>query len=351
MALVLITISNMASQKDIAQRLGVTQAAVSMALRNHPRVSLEMRERVREVADQLGYRPHPYVKALMTAVREGRSPQDFGCIAILVDEASVEAWLGWHPETYSSNFQGYCKEAQLHGFRAECFCLRALGDSPESIDRRLQARGVRGIILAAPRLPNKWKDMNVDWSNYAIAAVSHTWEQPNVDRVTTHHLHNMKIAFSKLVERGCRRIGFCQPTPSQIRQVPSLWIAGYLMSQWEHSDLCKLEPFVGTIHDSREESFHQWFKRWKPDGLITAVGDEASRLGSIGVSTEGHRRKGVQLVCLNRPKDSRFSGIDENNELVGRKACAAVVNRIMHNQYGIPEHADEVVVPGTWVDS
>lgn len=341
----------MPNQLAIARHLGVTQATVSMALRNHPRISEDVRRRVREAAKELGYRPDPQVTTLMSRIRQGRMPESRGCIGILVDEVSVKAWLNWHPETYAANHAGYRKEAQLHGYRAECFCLRAPSDSPEAIDRRLRARGITGLILAAPRHPQLFPDANVNWTNYACAAVSYTWLVPAVDRVTSHHLHNMMVAFEKLVARGCRRIGFCQPPPSLLHKVPSSWMAGYLMSQWEFPDLAKLEPFVGTIHTTSAAEFRAWFNRWKPDGLITTIGDEAPRLRAMKASLQVESGKGVHVVCLNRPRESLFPGMDENNEVIGRKACEAVVTRLIHNQYGPPENPNEILVPGTWVEA
>lgn len=340
----------MANQLAIARRLGVTQATVSMALRNHPRVSPEMRQRVQETARELGYRPNPYVTSLMTTIREGRSPHDYGCIAILVDEVSVDAWLDWHRETYSANYEGYRKEANQHGYHVECFCLRAPDTSPELIDRRLRARGIQGVILAAPRLSHRWPELKFRWENYACVAVSHTWRQPAVNRVSTYHTQSMVTSYDALLRRGCRRIGFCQPTLSQIHEIPSLWMAGYLMSQWEFADLPKLEPFVGTVHDTSDEQFRKWFKRWKPDGLITAIGDEAPRLRAMGISCHREGGKGVQISCLNRPRDSPFPGIDESHEILGRKACEVVINQLVHNQHGFPDHPTEVLVPGTWID-
>jgi transcriptional regulator with XRE-family HTH domain len=41
---------------EIAQRLGVASSTISRALRNDPRISIELRKRVRSVADELGFR-------------------------------------------------------------------------------------------------------------------------------------------------------------------------------------------------------------------------------------------------------------------------------------------------------
>src|SRR5687767_1931302 len=54
------------SMRDLAARLGVTHVTVSMALRDNPRVSPATRERVKKLADELGYRPDPMLSALAT---------------------------------------------------------------------------------------------------------------------------------------------------------------------------------------------------------------------------------------------------------------------------------------------
>ena len=50
---------------EIAQRLGVAPSTVSRALRDDPRISAAVREQVRGIAGELGYRPNPLVSALM----------------------------------------------------------------------------------------------------------------------------------------------------------------------------------------------------------------------------------------------------------------------------------------------
>src|SRR5882724_6608619 len=55
--------------RSIAREVGVSHATVSMALRNHPLISAKTRQRVRRVADRLGYRPDPEVAKLMHHLR------------------------------------------------------------------------------------------------------------------------------------------------------------------------------------------------------------------------------------------------------------------------------------------
>lgn len=48
----------MATIKDIASRAGVSVSTASRALNNNPRISAATRQRVREIADELGYQPN-----------------------------------------------------------------------------------------------------------------------------------------------------------------------------------------------------------------------------------------------------------------------------------------------------
>ena len=56
----------MATLKDIAQRTGVSIAAVSMALKNHPRIGATRRKAIQAVARELGYEPDMVAQAMRT---------------------------------------------------------------------------------------------------------------------------------------------------------------------------------------------------------------------------------------------------------------------------------------------
>src|SRR6266404_315581 len=51
---------------DIAREAGVSKMTVSRAINNHPRVSIETRERILKVAGRLNYKPNRYARALRT---------------------------------------------------------------------------------------------------------------------------------------------------------------------------------------------------------------------------------------------------------------------------------------------
>ena len=50
---------------DIAVRAEVHVTTVSLALRNHPRLPAQTRERIQELAKKMGYVPDPFLRALV----------------------------------------------------------------------------------------------------------------------------------------------------------------------------------------------------------------------------------------------------------------------------------------------
>lgn len=52
------------SLKDLAKRLGVSIATVSRALHNSPEIGEEMRKRVKQLAQEMNYRPNPFARGL-----------------------------------------------------------------------------------------------------------------------------------------------------------------------------------------------------------------------------------------------------------------------------------------------
>lgn len=53
--------------KDIAEKLNLTKVSVSKALRDHPDISEETRRKVKEVANELGYRPNAVARSLTSS--------------------------------------------------------------------------------------------------------------------------------------------------------------------------------------------------------------------------------------------------------------------------------------------
>jgi LacI family transcriptional regulator len=333
----------MANQRAIAKELGLTQATVSMALRNVRSIPESTRELVRKKADEMGYKPSPQVSTLMERIRSGRQVEDHSCIAIIVDAASEADWLDRKGETYRLQYAGYKARASLRGYRTECFFLRAKGMSAEAVDRQLYARGIEGVILAAP-YNSESKPIELQWERYALSTVSYSWSFPRVDRISSHHRHAMDQAFSQALARGYQRIGFCLPENASKGGVDANWMAGYLIAQMQLPRSRCLPAFIGSPNATDLKLFQQWYERWKPDVLVSLIGEERTWLEQMGLDYP----RELALVCLNCPSGSEFSGMNENNQFVGETVADHVINLVTRTERGLPKYPKVILTEGFW---
>jgi DNA-binding LacI/PurR family transcriptional regulator len=72
------------SMRDLAKEVGVSVSAVSLALRNSPKVSKEKRDEIHQVADRIGYVKDGRVTELMEHLRSYRKSEQMSTIAVLI---------------------------------------------------------------------------------------------------------------------------------------------------------------------------------------------------------------------------------------------------------------------------
>ncbi len=334
----------MPSQREIARHLGLTQSTVSLALRRGSGVSPATRRLVEKAAEELGYRPSPMVTTLMSHIRNGRKVSDQGCLAILVDAVDQREWLADSKGPYVQHHRGYCEQACMRGYRTECFYLRAPGMSARRIDDILQARGILGLVLAAPK-SKQTPIPELSWERYACATTSYSWSHPALDRVATDFRQCVETAFETLRQRGVRRIGMCLDPETQ-RSLSSHWRAGYLLYQEMLPPPERIPLFLGKPGLSPLDTFKDWLHQYRPEVLISLDGRERVWLEQMKMRVP----EDIGLACLNRPTGSHYAGIDENNEAVGRLVCDLVINRITSNTLGLPERPQTILINGCWVD-
>lgn len=332
----------MPNQRSLAASLGLSQSTVSLALRNSPLIPENTRKTVFEAAARLGYRANPMVSTLMEHIRAGKTVDDQGCLAIIVDASSETDWLT-HP-AYRQQSESFRRRAILRGYRTECFFLRERGMSAQKIDKILRARGISGVFLAAPKRDSTI-EVALSWECYSSVTIGFTWTNPPIDRVAPNHRHHIEMAVSELRRRGFHRIGFCLPEPA-LERVDSHWLAGFLLCQYRIPAKDRIPLFIGHPNTTPLPKFRKWHARWRPNALLCLNGAEKTWLDALGLEPG----RDLAVACLYHAEGSSLAGIDENNEVVGIMACDLISSQIIHNERGIPQHQRTILIEGKWVD-
>lgn len=342
---------------DIAQRAGVHVTTVSLAMRNHPRLPEETRKRIQALAQEMGYTPDPLLRALVAyrgGVIERRNTPTLAYVTNWTTE-----W-GWknvtaHPDFYA----GAMAKATELGYKLEHFWMRDEGMSQERLGQILYSRGINGIIIAS-HSREMGDALQFKWENFSAVKIDYFPHQPVLHNVTNNQCDIVRLAMQKVLSAGYRRVGFVMHRGWD-HAVDHLWTAGYLCEQQVLKPRDRLpvhlfpepEPRERWLNETEAEAFPDpkafaaWFKRYRPEVIISKASFVLPILKKMGLSVPGD----VAFVDVFLSDFSgAIAGVRQNHTAVGALAVEILAGQLQHNKYGVPEIPTTTYVEGTWHD-
>lgn len=327
---------------DVARIAGVHPSTVSLALRDHPSIPVETRERVRRAAEKIGYQPHPLVSALMTFRRSARSGPRHTTLAFVTTSRPANAWR--ESLTLLDQLAGAEERARQQGYRIEEFPLYAPGMTTARFNQVLRSRGILGLIIAPLR--NDSDTAPIEWEHFAAVALAFTLHRPAIPRVGNDHNQSMRLAIAECRRRGYRRIGLVVP-PSIEERVEHQWLAGFLVEHAYPTRRAAPSPLIAETLP--EENFLQWFRAERPDVILAG--------GHLDLILRWLKRAGIRVpqdigvASLDlHVRDGSIAGIDQHSEEIGAAVVDHLIGRLHRNELGAPAHAVRLHVMGEWID-
>ena len=331
-----------ATLQDVARQAGVHRTTVSLALRDHPRIPAETRERVKAVAARLGYQINPLVAALMQSRRLGR-PVKHVTLAYVTNYPTRYGWKPLHHDR-PDFFPGAVTRARELGYNVEDFWLAEPGMTPARFCGILTARGIHGLIIG--RLPPGQHSLQLDWSRFSCVALGMTLRSPVLHHVTENHFDTVWQAMQRCLERGYRRVGFVFSEANDSPRVGDRWLGAYLRQQlaWPAKDRLPVCPEI----PANESNFSRWFARHRPDALIaTHARPVLGWLKRLGANA----RRDVGLVDLEDHPQLDCAGVRYDPAQIGALAVEMLVGLLHRNETGVPvANQHEVLLTGEWRD-
>lgn len=188
--------------KTVAADAGVSVSAVSKVLRNAYGVSDELRGKVNESIQKLGYRPSAAARGM-----RGKS-HTVGVLMVNARNTFFADLLeGMNTAFQASEYQPLIGISQ-HSSAIEAELVEAM------IDRQMD-----GIIMVGPQLPPSLADANrpvpaslkSTASRIPTVVIAHYEDSPLFDTVNNDDLTGAKLAVTHLIEQGCNRIAYLSP--------------------------------------------------------------------------------------------------------------------------------------------
>lgn len=326
--------------QQIADAAGVSRMTVSLALRNHPRISAETRERIQQVAQRLGYRPDPEVSKLMAYLRRTKSAKQSTVLGLVTDAEKAEPWrLNRH---YNKFYQGACHRAAQFGYQLEEFWLKEPGMTSRRLTKILETRSVEGLVIGP--ISRSLGHLSIDFSRFAAAKYGQDVWRPLLHRADHNQFQGMLLAMRQLQRLGYRKIGLAI-LEGYDRRVMHSWEGAFLFSQQRIPPAGRVPAFVTRSLD--HDGFVKWFRRLRPDSVVSSHPHVRGWLKDCGVRVPDD----VGFFFLDRlDATDGCAGIDQHYDLVAAAVVDLVVAQLHRNERGVPAIAQLVLIDGDWVD-
>jgi len=320
----------MTTLKDVAKAAGLSVSAVSYALRGAPNIPPATVERVRRVAEQLGYRPQPRVAELMAHIRRGRP--------VAAGERLAFLWMDapWKKRAFHTLWAGARERAAELGFGMEEFWLKESGMTPERLHGILRARGIRGLVLS-PLVGADHFELPWDWSPFCAVILGNAAGNPELHRAGHHHFSAMREAVHHFREAGHRRMAALLPR-SVDERAKRAWSGAFLA----HRPLpASARRWLWVADGVVPKAVARWWRKLSPGALITTQ-------TFLPALPPGARKRPL-LVLDWTPSAGGLPGIDQMEASIAAHAVDLVVARLQRNEGGVPAVPTQLLLPGRLV--
>ena len=273
-----------ATQKSIAKRLGINPITVAHALNNHPRVAAKTRERVHNMAAELGYSPNRAAQAL----RGGRT----GIIGLVTPESDDSSVL----------FAPYF-EAIMRGITSEAanrdLSILMCPSKPGSVPGIVRAGGVDGVLAFVAA--NEVTELLIQIDR-PIIGIGSLWGSDSVTTLVPDQAAGMALVTMHLRNLGHRRIaylGYGLNFPDSIVRYESYRAVMLDAGLFD-------EHLVNTCISNRQEEFvgPEVCRLWEKSGGFTALVCYQDDLAMTGIRT-------LEGMGLGVPADVSVTGFDD----------------------------------------
>ena len=330
---------------DIARELNLSVSTVSYALRGTGSVSTKTRERVRAVAERLGYRPDPMISAA-AARRFSRVPGDHALVAFLQSKPGGEA---------SMFFRQLARVSHAHGLKLTEHRVRDVDEELPILLRQLYQMGYSGLISGRTLPHGKLPDEV--WSRFSVLRLAAYSDVSRFHRIVQSDPVNLRRLLSEARRRGYSRPGIVIQTENvsfSHDDLLRIGLAGFegtprgVFSTTKPGERRLPEALIlsETAGSKMRKQTQEWLEKHEPDCVL------GTHCGIFPTVAEFGYNGGVAAEILTGEEQYRqFSGFGPDLPTLHRETLQRMDSLIRHRENGVPRHSVALVVPSVWQDA
>ncbi len=332
--------------KDIARESGYHITTVSLALRDHPSIPEETRQRIREIAQRLGYQRNPVYYALSRFRQQGtvRAPsprigylENFGLGSGIPRPPHLQAIL-----------DGARRQADLLGYQLEPIPVGEDDHDSRSVTVYLRENGIKGLVICS-FMPG-CAEIALNWDDYAMVKIHSRHTQPDVTVVGNDQLREVREAFRRMSALGYERVGLAIGRADE-DACGHRHTAGYLMEQAGLPIERRVPPLLfpyAITYAALGAMIARWVRRHRIDAVLSNHGAIQSMLAAEGIVVP--QDVGCAHLCLCPPVSADAAGMQPRLDVVGERAVSIVVTQLKSSEQGVPQYPSSIYVQSVWKD-
>lgn len=325
--------------RELAQMAGCSAVTVSLALRNHPRISEKTRDKIHLLAEQHGYTRDPVVSTLVNRLRSSRCSRPVSTIGVLTwwDTPNGERVSPFGIQSHS----GLCRRAAELGYDVEFIWAKQPGMTARRLSKILHTRSIRGIILTT--MARARGHVSLHWPHFATASLGYSILKPALHRATYSHFQGMIVALRKLRSLGYRRIGLANLI-AQEDMANDAWLSAYLGYHFRTVGRIPVPPLL--VRSWQKTEVAAWQKEFRPDAILSNNAEPLIFLRETGFRFP----EDIAFANLDWIPESGCAGVVQPRGRIAAKAVDLVVEQLENHEFGLPEVPKIVMVEGFWQD-
>lgn len=324
----------MASLKDISKICGVSVATVSKALNNHHDIGESTKEKIKRVANELGYSPNVSARALKTN-------RTYNIGVLFADESGS----GLTHDYFSSMLDSFKRTAEKNGY--DITFINSCRERPNKMSylNHCRYRGFDGVVLACIDF-NDPEVLELVQSDIPVITIDYLFN--NRMAVASDNINGMRELIEYVYEMGHRKIAYIHGAMSAVTR-------------------SRLSSFYRTVEELgldipdqyiREAAYRDTVKTYKVTNELLDLADRPTCIiypddfASIG-GINAIRERGLSIpedisvagydgIRVARHLEPKLTTVGQDTEQVGSVAAEQLINLIEKPRSTIVE---QVVVP------
>lgn len=328
--------------REVAARANVSVSTVSLALRNSPLVAAETRQRVRALAEQIGYRMNPLVAAHMRSRRRPQAGVSAPVLAIVDTQRRRHGWRDNPTSMVRRMLVGARARAAARGYETREFWLHEPGMSHARFGAMLRARGIPGLLLGPSS--DLQLELELPWERFSVVRLGSARVKPKLHRVVIDHYHVGMLAARQAYERGFRRPLLVMR--DRFSATHDRRIEAGLRMACQHLAGMRLLDVPVLAHEPDRATVLAWFREQRPDVFIdNAEQNVVDHLCAAGVRVPEQ----VSVMSMCAPTvGGPLSGCVQDGEVLGGAAIDLLISLIERNETGVPPVPMTLSISATW---